>query len=285
MDSTATSGAPWADASASSEVANALAHATLLWGIRPAGVVGSTQDVALELAGQGVAGGVVVVAEHQLSGRGRAGRRWDDVSAGGSLALTLLLDAPAGEHTLVPHAAGLAVREAIASSCGLKVALKWPNDIVVRADPAAASGRLHKLGGILVERERVAERDVLLVGIGLNVDHRAGSTIEDRTCLATLSGLPPQRSLLLATLITELDRVFVLLHGGSATLIDRYRAACETIGRRVSIDLPGGGMLAGSVEDVDDAGRLLVRTQERTEVVVAGTVRDEEGPTTTEGTG
>jgi hypothetical protein len=44
-------------------------------------------------------------------------------------------------------------------------------------------------------------------------------------------------------------------------------------------------MLAGSVEDVDDAGRLLVRTQERTEVVVAGTVRDEEGPAITEGTG
>ncbi|MGH7918064.1 MAG: biotin--[acetyl-CoA-carboxylase] ligase, partial [Candidatus Binataceae bacterium] len=46
------------------------------WRIHYFDEVGSTQQVAGELAGQGAAQGTVVIAESQNAGRGRMGRNW-----------------------------------------------------------------------------------------------------------------------------------------------------------------------------------------------------------------
>lgn len=46
---------------------------------------------------------------------------------------------------------------------------------------------------------------------------------------------------------------------GAAGLTAEVRTACRTIGQVVRVDLPGGGALAGTAVDLDDAGRLLVR--------------------------
>jgi BirA family biotin operon repressor/biotin-[acetyl-CoA-carboxylase] ligase len=245
--------------------------------VLPVGEVGSTQDAALASVADGARDGTIVLADRQLAGRGRSGRTWDDDRSGGTLALTVIIDAPASAATaaFAPHALGLAVVAAAAvvvPAVAIPV-LKWPNDVVVRS---AEDGRLRKLAGILIERQQVADRDVLLCGIGLNVDLR-GPLPPDRICLASLAGAAPVRPVLLAVLLAALDDVIVRLVDAPQALLADYRTRCETIGRAVEVTLPGDRRIVGRAIGVDDQGRLLVEGADETEAILAGTVRDAVG--------
>ena len=246
--------------------------------VLPVGEVDSTQDAALTSVADGASDGTVVLADRQLAGRGRSGRTWDDDRDGGTLALTVILDASAMAATvaLTPHAFGLAVVAAagVVVPAAVIPTLKWPNDVVVRS---AEDGRLRKLAGILIERQWVSGRDILLCGIGLNVDLRGPMLSPDRMCLASLAGAAPVRPVLLAALVAALDDVIVRLVDAPRALLDDYRARCETIGRAVEATLPGGRRVVGRATGVDDGGRLLVAGIDRTEAILAGTVRDAVG--------
>jgi BirA family transcriptional regulator, biotin operon repressor / biotin---[acetyl-CoA-carboxylase] ligase len=244
----------------------------------------STQDVALELARVGAVSGTIVVADSQRSGRGRHGRRWDDAPDGGTLAMTLLLDTPPHVLGIVPHAVGLAVAEAAARMTGADVRLKWPNDVVVRDDGPGRPGCLRKLAGVLVQREDVVGRDVLLIGVGLNVDLHGMPPHDDRVCLAGLlepgrDGIasdrrPVDRHQVLVDMLAALDaRLGHLLHAPSEVL-DDYRERSDTLGRAVDVDLPDGRRFSGTAEAVDVEGRLVVDAGGHREQVVTGTVRD-----------
>jgi BirA family biotin operon repressor/biotin-[acetyl-CoA-carboxylase] ligase len=283
----ATTGGVWTRHLADPEVRAALGAARTLTSFHPVDEVGSTQDLALELARGGSASGTVVVADRQLAGRGRLGRRWDDVPSGGTLAMTVMLDVsgvpggsgwqvPTDRLPLVPHALGLAVIEACrhVTSRASQLRLKWPNDVVHRA---TSDGPARKLCGVLVEREQVVgvsgPRDVLLCGIGVDVDLRAGEEAADRICLARLHGAAPDRAALLAALVTSIDELLTLLTEESGTLLDRYRAASDTIGRRVSVELSDETSV-GRVRAIDDDGRLVIATPDGTRAILSGTVRD-----------
>src|SRR5262245_65436305 len=83
--------------------------------------VGSTNDVATELASSGNHEGAVVIAEAQTAGRGRRGRVWFS-PAGAGLYVSVLLapgravQAPDRATALATLAAGGALAEAVARS-------------------------------------------------------------------------------------------------------------------------------------------------------------------------
>ena len=277
-------GGPWSGAAATSVVRSVLAENRIVRTLHPVGEAGSTQDALRDLALDGAGAGTVLIADQQHAGRGRSGNRWDDDPAGGSLAMSLLLEVgahPFGAMSvpLVPHALGLAVVETAATvgAEGSPLLLKWPNDVVHRP---AREGPSRKLAGVLVERERLAAerggRDVLLCGIGVNVD-LGGEVPTDRTDLASVLGGRPDRALLLATLLMELDATLRAL-ASPATLLDRCRAASDTVGRTVRVQVPGEGPLVGVATGVDDGGLLLVTTDGRTRAILSGSVRDADGP-------
>jgi len=268
----------WSQHLRSDAVVDVFEHGRVLHAVHPAGVVDSTQDVALQLAAEGAESGTVVVADLQRRGRGRERRGWDDAPDGGSLAMTILIATPDRAAPLVPHAIGLAVTEAVTQVIGTPVALKWPNDVVHRRSDGAAEGSLSKLAGILVERELVGERDVLLIGIGLNVDHRSQEPVPGRTCLARIQERSVDARHLLVELLSALDRILDGLAQDPQAVLASYREHSDTLGRFVEVDLPGGERLSGRAEDIDEDGRLLVRTADRVVPVLAGTVRIVEGP-------
>jgi BirA family biotin operon repressor/biotin-[acetyl-CoA-carboxylase] ligase len=277
-------GGAWTRHLADPAVRGSLAGARTLTSFHPVTEVGSTQDLARELASEGRASGTLVIADRQLAGRGRAGRRWDDDPTGGTLAMTLLLDIaaepdgwfPPTRLPLIPHALGLAVVEACShvTPRAARIRLKWPNDVVHRATPHEPA---RKLCGVLVEREQVVgpagPRDVLLCGVGIDVDLRASPEAPDRTCLATLQGDAPDRAALLGALVTGIDRMLTLLAHDPGALLDRYRTISDTIGRHVSVEQVGG-TIVGRAHAIDAEGRLLVTTDARTHAILSGTVRD-----------
>lgn len=124
-------------------------------------VVSSTMDVAHELAVEGASAGLVVVADRQERGRGRAGNRWSSARPDG-LWMTVV-ERPADPSTLDVLAlrVGLLAARALDAFARSSVQLKWPNDLYV------AGG---KLGGILVEaRWRGARLDWVAIGLGVNL--------------------------------------------------------------------------------------------------------------------
>jgi biotin-[acetyl-CoA-carboxylase] ligase BirA-like protein len=101
----------------------------------------------------------VLVAESQTGARGRKGR-WE-APGGRGLYFTFIRQARTGEPiSLMPIAVARWLREAIKDACGVRVELKWPNDLYV--------GR-RKIGGILTEAVTQGEDTYVAVGIGLNV--------------------------------------------------------------------------------------------------------------------
>src|SRR5690349_11937360 len=88
---------------------------------------GSTNDVAWDALAEGRPDGTAVIAEAQLAGRGRAGRRWQ-MTPGRGLALSVgvHLGCDRRQMGLLPLVAGLALSEAL-ETLGARVDLKWPN--------------------------------------------------------------------------------------------------------------------------------------------------------------
>lgn len=238
--------------------------------------VTSTNDVVLDRIRAGAAPGIVVVADRQTEGRGRAGRRWIDVGGvegPGSLAVTASAVTPPAASGLAPLAAGLAVLEAF-SAAGGQGAVKWPNDVLLArptdATPAA------KAAGILVERHQVPDGpDVLLVGCGLDLDWRGVDRTDEAatwTSLAEAVGADIDGGQVLADLLDALGRWLTALPDAVDDLLDAYRAACTTLGRRVRAERSGAGPVEGVTTGIDGTGALVVDTAVGPVTVTAGDV-------------
>jgi len=218
-------------------------------------------------AGSGAAEGLVLVAEHQSAGRGRADREWAAPPRSG-LTFSVLLRPPGATRPMwgwLPLLAGLSVATPLARLSGLDVGLKWPNDVLVAE---------RKVAGLLAE----VVGDSVVLGIGINVSlradelpvptatslHLAGSEVVDREPVlrAVLRGLAMRY------------RAWCAAEGDAAEagLLDAYRAACVTIGRDVTVQLPGGCELTGQARDVDATGRLVVEGADGIESLAAGDV-------------
>jgi BirA family biotin operon repressor/biotin-[acetyl-CoA-carboxylase] ligase len=123
--------------------------------------VGSTLDVAHDLAAKGAPAGTLILADAQTAGRGRQGRSWAS-EPGRGIWLTLV-ERPKDRAAIdvLSLRVGLAIAEALEPLSREPIALKWPNDVYRRGK---------KLAGILVEaRWRGLDLDWLAIGVGLNV--------------------------------------------------------------------------------------------------------------------
>ena len=236
---------------------------------------GSTNDDAMDLARDGAPEGIVLVADHQSTGRGRLGRTWQ-APAGSSLLLSVLLRPPAAAADAVTMVAGLAMAEAVEAVAGVAARLKWPNDLVVAVD-----GTDRKLAGILAEADWPAasnisagyaapaahERVVVVVGIGVNVNWPAEVPDELSATLAScnhLAGHDVDREALLVEFLRRFDDRYDRLRsepGRRDELRGDWRRRSATLGRRVRVDL-GGDDIEGTAVDIDEVGRLVVETLE-----------------------
>ena len=217
----------------------------------------STNAVA---AAQPVAGSIVV-ADHQTSGRGRLDRQWE-TPAGTALTFSAVVDPglPDGQWPLLPLATALAVADGVRRAAGVEPRVKWPNDLLL-ADEASPTAGEGKFAGILLERvpdPGDAGRPLAVIGIGINVAMpREQLPVPTATSLA-IAGARTERTRIFGEVVAALAEVLGRLSDDPAAVLQQYRAACTTIGRRVQVDLPDGTVLTGLAEDVDAQGRLVV---------------------------
>jgi BirA family biotin operon repressor/biotin-[acetyl-CoA-carboxylase] ligase len=144
----------------------------------------------------------------------------------------------------------------VRSASGLAARLKWPNDVLVGD---------RKLAGILAEQS--ADGAAVVIGVGLNVATSEKALPVSPTGLPATSllieGANVGREPLLAEILRSLEQWYLRFSADpdpvSSGLLAEYRAACATLGRQVRVELPAGRVLAGTAEDIDPTGRLLVR--------------------------
>ena len=215
---------------------------------------GSTNADVAAAAAAGAPEGLVLVAEHQTAGRGRADREWSAAPRSG-LTFSALLRPPAPTRSLwgwLPLLTGLSVAAPLTRLSGLDLGLKWPNDVLV-AD--------RKVAGLLAE----VVGDAVVLGVGINVSLREDELpVPTATSLQLAGSAVVDREPLLRAVLRDLAvryRAWCDADGdaGAAGLLEEYRASCVTIGRDVTVHLPGGRVLTGRASDVDATGRLVVK--------------------------
>ena len=224
-----------------------------------------------------VADGTVLLADEQLSGKGRLGRSWT-APAGSQVIFSVLLLPESLEHLgTLPLAAGLAVTDSIEGTV-----LKWPNDVhidgnklcgilaeagpVGQAFKAAPKTELTKVevGKAEVNKAEVnkavggaAPSARVVVGMGINVTlSREDLPIEKATSLA-LEGRDTDRTELAITVLKNLRRRIVQWENQDPQLLRDYRAVCSSVGQEVRLETPSGDV-TGHVDGIGEDGRIMV---------------------------
>ncbi|QYH35589.1 biotin--[acetyl-CoA-carboxylase] ligase [Salinibacterium sp. M195] len=219
--------------------------------------VGSTNHELMAQAARGDAQHLAaMITTDQTAGRGRLGREWI-APPGRTLAVSVLLapsDATIESLAWMPLIGGLAMARAVRTLVtDREVTLKWPNDVQIEG---------MKVSGLL--SELVSDGTGVVVGAGLNLTIERDELPTSVSTSLLLEGVDPGVDLALSRYLTELVGLYEQFVVGGldpvrSGLADAVRAECGTIGRRVRVELPGGGRLFGTAETIDDHGQLVVR--------------------------
>ncbi len=233
------------------------------------GKVTSTNEMAAQLAEAGVYDGTVVTAEEQTHGRGRLGRSWYS-PPGAGIYVSIILR-PKFRAELAP---GISIMTALALSETLneymlgKVQVKWPNDVLIEGK---------KVAGILTELSADGPTiNQLIVGVGINVNHRAGdfpADIRDHaTSIRRASGRNEQRVLLLQRFLARFEKEYSKYEkDGLARSRTRLKAYSSLLGHDVTL-VSGTDTITGHAVDIDREGRLVLRTKEGKASIASGEV-------------
>jgi BirA family biotin operon repressor/biotin-[acetyl-CoA-carboxylase] ligase len=233
----------------------------------------STNETLRGLARAGAPEGTVVLAEHQIAGRGRAGKVWFSPPNVNLYASVLFWPRiPATSAAPFSFMASLALTDAI-RELGLSPAIKWPNDVLLQ-------GR--KVAGTLAEGSMEGDRleyVILGVGVNVNVEREAlqdglGEAAQSATSLREALGHPVDRNAFAAAFLAYLDEWLARYHGeGDAPLLRAWRERDIVMGRRLEIR-DGSRIIIGRAHGIDAQGQLEIEDSlGRVHRVVAGDVR------------
>ncbi len=230
----------------------------------------STNLLACDGGRTGAPHGTLVVTDYQHTGRGRLGRTWVSQS-GSDLTFSLLVrpDLPPERVTRLTLAASVAVAEAADAALAPggaigRVALKWPNDVLI-------DGR--KVCGILSE----ASLDMdsvhwVVVGIGLNVNGAPWESLRASDDLPPGQAAPislreamghevPRAPLLVDLLGRLEDRLSSVAGVGWKEVLGRFRDLDALRGRHVEVRAGGAEpriVASGTAGGIGSEGELLV---------------------------
>lgn len=230
-------------------------------------VVDSTNALAMGRAQTGIQS-YLCVAEQQTAGRGRRGRVWQS-PYGRNLYFSVVWSFQGGASVLegLSLAVGVGVVNAL-SQLGVEgLGVKWPNDILYKDK---------KLAGILLEMTGDAEGPCkLVVGIGLNVsmaEAEAKKIDQDWINLSDISADLPSRNQILAAIINELMPILASYEEKGFSAYRQQFMALDAYSDRPVYIRQGARVVVGRVAGVDEAGALLMATDDGVEVFNGGEV-------------
>lgn len=218
--------------------------------------------IARLAAGEALPEGYWLVADRQLAGRGRQGRRWLD-APGNFMGSTVVRlhpqDPPAPTLAFV---AALAVYETMMLRLTQPhlLRLKWPNDLLLGGA---------KVCGILLERDTAHA----VIGIGVNLTH--APALPDRIARDLAEyGPAPERDLFARELAAQFGRELERWRQvGTEPLFARWQAGAHPVGSLLSVHEGPERLITGTFEGLGPDGAMRLRLADGTlRVIHAGDV-------------
>jgi BirA family biotin operon repressor/biotin-[acetyl-CoA-carboxylase] ligase len=230
----------------------------------------STNSEAYRMAREGRGEGEVVVADRQLRGRGRLGRRWLS-PPGANLYVSIILRPPilVKDAPLITLMAAVATAKATKVISGLQPQIKWPNDLLINNKKVA--GLLNELRG------KAGKVEFVILGIGINVNMTLGmvpgamrSTV---TSLREELGYDISRVEFLSGLLRELEGEYhTFLTGKPGRLLRQWEEFSQMVGRFVEMR-SFNEVIRGRVKGIDSNGSLVLFAPDGSEKrVIAGDI-------------
>lgn len=215
--------------------------------------IGSTNDIAKELAEAGEPEGTVIITDEQSAGRGRLRRTWI-APPRSSILMSMILRPKLAANQIgrITMAVSLGACDAIQRRTGLTPQIKWPNDVLLNGK---------KCAGILSEAGLVDDRvEYVVAGLGINVNFTAASVAGmpvNATTIADELGTSVSREDLASSVMQAIDRYYLRMNEAE-NLRSEWKAQMITLGKSIRAD-SGERVEQGVAEDVDDDGALLLR--------------------------
>ena len=170
--------------------------------------IGSTNDYSGELIKKSQdkdlkkLDGMLVLAETQASGRGRFRRKWLSPKGGLWFSLIIITDILPEELPNLTLITAFSISEALMDACGISIDIKWPNDLYYGE---------HKLGGILSELKKESTLQIIILGVGINVnidDQTLGELDNMATSIQKILGKAADRELIMAKILDNFERSY-----------------------------------------------------------------------------
>ena len=225
--------------------------------------VDSTNSYGKRLLLDGVSEATMIVAEEQTQGRGRFGRTWEG-EKGKNLTFSLVVSPGISQQKfgVLPLLTELGVADAVASVARIESATKWPNDLLI-------AGK--KVCGILLET--VSSRpDMVVIGVGLNVNQSQFSPGLNATSLSLEHGKPIDRLELLVSILHRLDWLArPLMPEKVSAMLTEWQARCSMMRKSVRVEMENG-IVSGFARGIADDGALLLVVNGTEQLVHAGEV-------------
>ena len=224
----------------------------------------STNAESLRAIDRGQTAPFVILAERQLAGRGRRGRKWVSPFAE-NIYYSLVLRMDGGMRQLegLSLVVGLAVLSALREMGIERAGLKWPNDVLVGNK---------KIAGILLELVGdPADVCHLVIGIGINANMRVASEVDQAwTSVFLESGKAINRNSLVSSLKQSL-LTYLKRHesSGFAAIQAEWESNHLWQGREVSL-IAGVHQVDGTVMGIDQQGALRLRVEGEEKVFSGG---------------
>ncbi len=151
--------------------------------------------------------------------------------------------------------AGVAIAQALEQQTGIRINLKWPNDLIIGE---------RKLGGVLCDSFRNTRHySCVVIGFGINVNlSQSEFPIELQSSATSLQihcHCAVDREELIMKVITSLEKNWVNLRSnGPPAYLGEYKRWCVTIGQTIQVQFPDGSQLQGRAHSVGEHGQLRV---------------------------
>lgn len=229
--------------------------------------VDSTSEECKRQAAKGAKSGLLIVADSQTKGKGRLGRSWvSNKNQGLFMSMLLFPSILPVEVTQITLVAGIAVMRALKLVTGLKVQIKWPNDIVYKGK---------KLTGILTEMSAEMDKiNYVVLGIGINVNYEKfnDELVDKGTSIYIETGKRYKRSDIVNAFINEFFPLYEeFCAKGFSGFVKEYNCNCANIGKNVKT-VGTREQISGIAKGVNERGELIIASDTGEKAVFAGEV-------------
>ncbi len=218
-------------------------------------VVDSTNNYAANLLKGGqIESGAVILADEQYAGRGQRDAQWS-TKPGENLTFSFFIDnvnLSVDRQFVLTQLISMSLLDLLAKT-GLKVSIKWPNDIYCGD---------RKIAGVLIENQLVGTQvKSAIVGIGLNVNQDVFSGFSATSIFLETGVRRILKELLLSYTVSfktcwdrYMDGRYERLKSDYLSHLYRMKSLAEFSDEN--------GSFKGTIVDVLDSGKLVVRKGE-----------------------